>query len=184
MRIRTTIVLFFSTLALLIFGLPVGASSSEQSEMDIIIIGNKKLPVDTLTANDIKDIFQRKKTLWDDGKKITIALLEGGRTHQEFIRQYIRKTPAQYHRYWRKQVFAGRGVPPISFRSEESLMSHVALTQGAIGYISSRFKPKGVKVIKIVTKEQAMEIEKTKMEQLLKKSDKKESESFLHGLIN
>jgi ABC-type phosphate transport system substrate-binding protein len=184
MRSKTIILLFFSTLALLVCSLPVGASSSDQSETDVIIIGNKKLPVDTLTISDIRDIFQRKKTVWDNGEKIVIALLEGGRTHEAFIRYYIHKTPAQYHRYWKKQVFSGRGVPPITFRSEKSLMAHVALTNGAIGYISSKFKPTGVKVIQIVTKGETIKVEKTTLEQPAEKPKKKKSKSFLDGLID
>jgi len=171
-------------LTLLICGLPNAVSSSEKPERDVIIIVNKKLPVDTLTMDEIKDIFQRKKTVWDDGEKITIALIEGGRVHQSFVRYYIHKTPAQYHRYWKKLIFSGRGAPPITFRSENSLMAHVALTQGAIGYVSSKIKPAGVKVIRIVTKSEAKEEEKTKRELSPEKTEKEKSKSFFNGLFN
>jgi len=184
MRSKTIIFLFFIIPALSVFGLPMDASPSEPTETEIIIIGNKKVPADTLTADEVKDIFLRLKTSWDDGKKITITLLEGGKTHEDFIRRYIQKTPAQYHRYWRKQVFAGRGAPPVTFRNEKSLMAHVALTQGAIGYISSKFKPTGVKVIKIVTKKEAVTMEKSKAEATPVQPENKESQSFLDGLLN
>lgn len=38
----------------------------------------------------------------------------------------------------------------MSFRDEKSLMAHVALTAGAIGYISPETKLSGVKKLKIV----------------------------------
>jgi len=184
MRSKTIILLFSSILTLLICGLPNAVSSSEKPDSDIIIIVNKKLPVDTLSVDEIKNIFQRKKTTWDDGEKITVALLEAGNTHQSFVRYYIHKTPAQYHRYWKKLIFSGRGVPPLTFRSETSLMSHVALTKGAIGYISSKIKPAGVKVIRVLTKSEAKEEEKTKSELTPQKTEKKPPESFFNELFN
>ncbi len=184
MRSKTIILLFFSMLTLLISGMPDAVSSSEKPDRNIIFIVNKKLPIETLTMDEIKDIFQRKKTLWDDGDNITIALLEGGRTHQSFVRYYIHKTPAQYHRYWKKLVFSGRGIPPLTFRSEKSLMSHIALTAGAIGYISSRIKPAGVKVIRIVTKSEAEKKKKTKSALSPEKIEEKESESYFDSFFN
>jgi len=184
MRSKTIILLFFSMLAMLICGLPNAVSSSDKPDRDIIIIVNKRLSADTLSLDEIRDIFQRKKTLWDDGEKITIALLAGGRTHQSFVRNYIHKTPAQYHRYWKKLVFSGRGIPPLTFRSETSLMSHVALTQGAIGYISSKIKPAGVKVIRVVTKSEAKKEKIIKPELSPEKTEKKKPKSFFNWLFN
>jgi len=187
MRSKIIILLFSSMLTLLICGLPNAGSSSEKPDRDVLIIVNKKLPVDTLSMDEIKDIFQRKKTVWDDGEKITIALIESGRTHQNFVRYYIHKTPAQYHRYWKKLIFSGRGVPPLTFRSENSLMAHVALTKGAIGYISSKIKPVGVKVIRVITTSEAKEEEKIKSELSSGKPEKpkkKKSKSFFDGLFN
>ncbi len=171
-------------LTLLICGLPNAASSSEKPESEIIIIVNKKLSVETLGMDEIKNIFERKKTTWDDGTQITVALLEAGNTHESFVRHYIHKTPAQYHRYWKKMVFAGRGILPLTFRSETSLMSHVALTKGAIGYISSKTKPSGVKVIQVVAKGEAKKKKKPKPKLSSEKTKKKESQSFLNELFN
>jgi ABC-type phosphate transport system substrate-binding protein len=146
-------VLFFvlaGFLSTLLQGTLSPSYASDQAADDVVIIGNSKLAIDSLSPDDLKDIFQRKKTLWEDGQKISFAILDGGKTHQRFVRQYLQKTPAQYHRYWKKLVFSGRGVPPMSFRTEKSLMAHVALTAGAIGYVSGDTKLSNVKRLKIV----------------------------------
>ncbi|MFO7560855.1 MAG: hypothetical protein R6X10_18660 [Desulfobacterales bacterium] len=174
----------FSMLTFLICGLPDAASSSEKPKSEITIIINKKLSVETLGMDEIKNIFERKKTTWDDGTQITVALLEAGDTHESFVRYYIHKTPAQYHRYWKKMVFSGRGIPPLTFRSETSLMAHVALTKGAIGYISSKTKPSGVKVIQVAAQGEAKEKKKRKPALSPEKPKKKESRSFLYELFN
>lgn len=125
------------------------AADIPAEEATVQIIGNKSLPFDTLSRNDLLDIFKQTKTLWDQEVNINITLLQEGETHRRFVWQYFHKTPSQYHRYWKKLVFSGKGRTPITFRSEKDLMSHVALTKGAIGYISENTKPVGVKIIKI-----------------------------------
>ncbi len=143
--------LLFGIFCILLQGLSDPAYPSDKSIKDVIIIGNRRLPFNSLGVNELKDIYQRKKTTWANGQKISFALLDSGKTHELFIRHYIQKTPAQYHRYWKKLVFSGRGIPPASFRNENSLMAHVALTAGAIGYVSPETKLSGgVKRIKIV----------------------------------
>lgn len=150
MRKSSAFFLLFGIFFILLQGGSDPAYPSDKSIKDVIIIGNKRLPFDSIGADELKDIYQRKKTIWGNGQKISFALLDGGKTHEHFIRHYIQKTPAQYHRYWKKLVFSGRGIPPMSFRDEKSLMAHVALTAGAIGYISPETKLSGVKKLKIV----------------------------------
>ena len=150
MRKPATFFLLFGMFSLLLQGIPDTAYPIDKSTPDVVIIGNKNLPFDTLNTSELKNIFQRKKTMWEDGQKISFALLDSGKTHQQFVRHYIQKTPAQYHRYWKKLVFSGRGVPPMTFRNEKSLMAHIALTTGAIGYISPETRLSGVKVIQII----------------------------------
>lgn len=119
-------------------------------EHEIIIIGNRTLPFDSLSNKDLFAIFMQRLTMWGDEDNINIALLKGGETHRRFLWTHFRKTPSQYRRYWKKMVFSGKGRTPLRFRTEKDLMAHVALTKGAIGYISSATKPGGVKVITIV----------------------------------
>jgi len=124
--------------------------SEESVQREIFIIGNRDLPFDTLTRSDVKNIFSMKKTRWQGNFQLNFAILSGGETHNLFVLRYLRKTPAQYRRYWKKLVFSGKGVQPLSFRKEKDLMAHVSLTMGALGYISQQPKRRGVKIIKII----------------------------------
>jgi ABC-type phosphate transport system substrate-binding protein len=194
MKKPSRIFLLFGIFYMLLQGIPDSAYPSDKSTKDVVVIGNKHLPFDSLSPNELKDIFQRKKTMWEDGQKISFAILNSGKTHQKFVRHYIQKTPAQYHRYWKKLVFSGRGVPPMAFRNERSLMSHIALTTGAIGYVSPKTRLSGVKVIKII-KNDSIASEKTKQvkKQTIKdetsaiiseNSKKKESGTFFNIFFN
>jgi len=115
----------------------------------IIIIGNKELPFDSLSRNDLRDIFYGRKTKWDNRQKIEIALLESRKIHQVFVRYLVQGTSAPFLEQREDHLLHHRNRPGIMFKSEKSIVSHVALTKGAIGYISSYTKPIGVKVIEI-----------------------------------
>ncbi len=128
------------------FGLAVAETAEEGG---VIIIGNKTLPFDSLSRRDLADFFKQTKTMWNQDLAISITLLQDGETHRRFVWQYFRKTPSQYHRYWKKLIFSGKGRTPMIFRSEKDLMAHVALTRGAIGYVAENTKLAGVKIIKI-----------------------------------
>ena len=116
----------------------------------VTIIGHSELPVDTLTVDELKNIFKGKMALWDNKQKINFVLLQGGRFHDHFIRRYIRKTPRQYNRYWQRLVFSGRGYPPVTFGSEKEVLAYVESTPGSIGYIKERKLKKTVKIISII----------------------------------
>lgn len=131
-------------------GLLTGVALSAADEPDIVIIGNRTLPFDTLSRADLFAIFMQRLTMWEDEDNINIALLKDGDTHSRFLWTYFRKTPSEYRRYWKKMVFSGKGRTPMRFRTEKDLMAHVALTKGAVGYISTEIKPSGVKIITIV----------------------------------
>lgn len=136
-------------LTLLFFGLLCSATSSAPADPAVIIIGNRSLPFDTLSHAELVSIFLHKKTIWEGEDDINVAILKEGEAHERFLWTYFRKTPGQYKHYWRKMVFSGKGRTPITFRAEKDLMAHVALTKGAVGYVSSAVTLSGVKVIKI-----------------------------------
>ena len=100
------------------------ASSYAEDDVPIIIIGNRNLPFDTLTRQQLVDIFIQKKTMWEDSFKLHVVLLDGGDVHKLFLKTYLGKSPIQYTLYWKKLVFTGKGHTPITFRTERNLMKH------------------------------------------------------------
>jgi len=118
---------------------------------EILIITNPNIQISALKKKDIQEIFTGKKTRWNNDKKIIIATLENSKTHQEFMRDFVKKTPFQFKNYWRQKVYSGEGMLPKTFKDEENLIQFVAETEGAIGYISTRTE-KTVKMITISDK--------------------------------
>ncbi|MGE0087143.1 MAG: hypothetical protein AB7S75_22290 [Desulfococcaceae bacterium] len=102
---------------------------------EILIIGSKDLPADSVSRDEIKNIFLGEKVKWDSGEKISFVLLT--EVHEAFLKQYLGSTAAQYQNYWKKMIFTGKAKSPKSFNSPEKVIEYVANTAGSIAYIPS-----------------------------------------------
>ena len=116
---------------------------------EVVVIANPNIPADSLSSNDVKNIFLAKKTQWDDGQKINFVTLKSGQTHDDFLKKYLGKSTSQFQRYFRTLVFTGKGSAPKSFDSGEAVVGFVTGTDGAIGYVSSATTTGYAKVLTI-----------------------------------
>ncbi|MBT8339307.1 MAG: hypothetical protein HKP58_18970 [Desulfatitalea sp.] len=119
------------------------------SAEDVVVITNPSVSAVALRKKDVRNIYRGKKTTWDDGSKIVFVVLKKSPTHDRFLKKYLGKTDAQFDRFWQKQVFAGKGIPPRAFDSDQAIVNFVANTPGAIGYISADTKIANVKIITV-----------------------------------
>lgn len=118
---------------------------------EIIIIGNRDVPVSSLDISEIRSIFLGEKVKWDNNRKITFVILKT-EAHEDFLSKYIRSTAAQYRNYWRRMVFTGKSRSPRSFKSPGRLLDYIANTSGSVSYIPSKAYRDKVKII-LVNKE-------------------------------
>ncbi len=123
--------------------------SATVSNPDAFIIANSSVAIDAMTKEDIGEIFLGKKVKWNEGGQIKIAMLKKSGIYEEFVNDFTRKTLHQFHIYWKRLVFIGKGLPPKLFETEEELVNYVARTEGAISYAESLIKADGVKIIVI-----------------------------------
>jgi len=92
---------------------------------------------ESISLNDIRNIFLGKKTQWDNKQRIRFVLFTEKNTYQTFITNYVQKTLYQYRNYWRKKVFTGTGMMPIMFSKSAQCIDFVNRTKGAISFIPS-----------------------------------------------
>ncbi len=116
---------------------------------DCILIGNSAINEKSLTQGDVKRIFLGKMRKWSNGTKIRPVILKSGPIHEEFIKNYLKKSTASFSSYWKRAIVTGTGLPPKSFETEKALMDYVAATNGAVGYISSDTAHENVSEIQI-----------------------------------
>ena len=116
---------------------------------DVMIVVNRGSTVSQITETQLRDIFTGTRSRFDDGGRAIPVLLKGGPVHEVFLHRHIRETPDEFRIRWRKAVFTGQGSMPREFVSETALLEYVAVTPGAIGYVSRLKNPDAVKVLAV-----------------------------------
>lgn len=112
-----------------------------------LVIVNSSVSVTALDLDALKNIYLGNKAQWSDGTKIIPVMLERGPVHESFVKNVVGKSLAQFSSHWQQAIFTGKGQPPKSFATEAELVSYVAQTKGAIGYIGPSTDHGGVKVV-------------------------------------
>jgi ABC-type phosphate transport system substrate-binding protein len=110
-----------------------------------VLVANKGVQISQITDADLRAIFTGKKTRFADGSHAVPVTLKGGATHEVFLKNHLGEGPEEFRAQWRKLVFTGQGAMPISFNSESALIEYVAVTPGAVGYVSRISERDGVK---------------------------------------
>ncbi len=119
---------------------------------DILIIAHPGVQSDSLDRATVSDMYRQRKTKWDSGETIRVVMLKTGATHDAFVEDFVRTTPAKLKKIWKKVIFTGAGTPPKILKTEEDLIEFVAETAGAIGYIDAATPHDGVKLIALEEK--------------------------------
>lgn len=102
---------------------------------EYVVVCHKECPVDTLTSQEVKRIFLGKMKKWPDGSSIDIVVNSNEEVHANFTRSALSKSPSQLSNYWRKILFSGRSVMPISVKNDVDAKSYVAEHTNALTYI-------------------------------------------------
>ena len=114
----------------------------------VVVIGNSGIEVDSLTSAQVGEIFLGKMTTLADGTKLTVIEHQDGETvKDEFYEKVVGKSASQLKAYWAKIIFTGEGVPPKAYSGDKTIMDHVSVTPGAIGYVNAESVDKSVKIL-------------------------------------
>jgi len=128
----------------------------ENSNAQVAIIVNKSVPINSLKASTIADIYMLDTQKWSDGQKIILVDLKSKSPIQRSFYDFIGEKPYELRKIWIRAQLTGEGKAPITVDSEDDLLKKVATTTGAIGYISLSKVTDAVKVISL-TVEHAIE---------------------------
>lgn len=121
-------------IGMLLLVLTGGAAFVWADENPVVIIGHQDVQ-DTLTQDEVKQIFLGRKTRWADDSKIVFVIYSEKEVYSAFLKDFVDKTIFQYTNYWKKQVFTGKGRMPKSFKTCEEVMEFVSATDGSISFV-------------------------------------------------
>ena len=121
------------TLRLISAGLALGTGLQAWSAP--VVITNPGVSAETINADTIKSVFRGKKVAWGNKTPVIVAILKGGAVHEEFLKSAFNISTSSFSNYWRLTAMSGGASAPTEFTSEEELLTFVATTPGAIGYV-------------------------------------------------
>ena len=114
----------------------------------ISIVVSAKSPIETLSIDEVSDIFLGKSPTYPDGREaIPVELKTGSPVKDAFHNATTKKSPTQLKSYWAKMLFSGKGTPPKEVETDAAMKALVAENPNVIGYISSESVDASVKVI-------------------------------------
>ena len=116
---------------------------------DFKVIANNSVEASSISTDDIKAVFLQEKNTLSDGSRVVPVIAKGGLAHERFVKQYLGKTEDALMTYYRSLVFTGKGLMPKTLGSDDEMLTYVAKTKGAIGYISASASTDGVKVLEV-----------------------------------
>jgi hypothetical protein len=105
---------------------------------DVIVIVNAGNPIRELQRDQVAAYFLRRRATWPSGARVDpVDLPPDSPARSAFSRDVLRRSPGAVSAYWVQEIFAGRSEPPEVKSSEASVVSYVAATPGAIGYVTT-----------------------------------------------
>jgi len=116
------------------------------------IIVHPDVPIDHLSANELRSIFSMRSLRWVNGVPIRVFVLsDQSPVHKSFVKQKLEMFPYQLRMTWDRAVFSGTGYPPRKVLNVEDMVSRVRSTKGGIGYVNDESIPllEGVKIVEI-----------------------------------
>lgn len=103
-----------------------------------VVIVNKANPVDTLTRQQIKQIFLGRLRRFPgvDQEMNVKDLATNSDAYKDFYEHVIQMAPERLKRYRARYLFSGQGRLPKVIESQATLLARIAQDKYAIGYVS------------------------------------------------
>ena len=120
----------------LVLGLLLAACWSHGAD----IVSHPSNPISKLNEAQLRAIFSLQMTKWSDGSPIVVLrLAPSNPTHKAFCKHRLKILPQQLEAVWERLVFTGQRPRPLMMSNEREMMSAIASTPGAIGYITGDY---------------------------------------------
>jgi len=116
---------------------------------DIKVIANSSVTADFISAGELKRIYLLQTRKLKDGSVVEPVLQKRGAVHDAFARQFLDRDGEEIRTYYHGVVFTGKGSMPREVNSDAEMVSYVARSRGAIGYVSGGANIDGVKLLAV-----------------------------------
>ncbi len=115
--------------------------------LDAVVVANESVPLTSLDAGALKDIYAGKTMYWDGGAAVVIVV--AGDQANAALEAASGMNPSAFKTHWQRLGFSGRGQPPKKADDVEKALALVASTKGAIAVVPAGTEAKGVKKLEV-----------------------------------
>jgi ABC-type phosphate transport system substrate-binding protein len=132
-------------------GLLLAGRASAPALEGVVLIINPSVPVDSISAAALKDLYTGRTTYWPDGQSVKLAVLDDQVTAQTdaALQAASGMDASHFKTFWQRMVFSGRGQQPKQAADAAALVALVAATPGALAIVPADAGLKGVKIINV-----------------------------------
>ena len=116
---------------------------------DIKVVANSSVTASSVSSKELKDIYLQSEMALGNGNPVQPVLLKAGAAHESFVKEFVGKTPIALDTYYRSLIFTGKGFMPKTLSNDAEVVSYVAKTKGAIGYVGASVPATGVKTLEL-----------------------------------
>jgi hypothetical protein len=102
---------------------------------EIVVVGNPGLPVDTISAEDLRRIYIGEEAFLQGVRLLPIDYNGEGPLATAFLAAVVNMDPGHFHAWWVRQVFHGDALPPRTVDTVDQALQLIASEPGAIGYV-------------------------------------------------
>ena len=140
--------------ALVFAGLLVSVFPAIAAGQGFKVVANEANPADSISKGELSRVFMKQSDTWANGGPIIpVDQAATSATRNGFSKVILGRDASAIKSHWQRQIFSGRGVPPMEKDSDDEVLAFVRVNPGAIGYVSSSTDVgPGVKVLDISKK--------------------------------
>lgn len=115
-----------------------------------VVISSPSLNIPDIPRSNLRAMFAMRKHKWPDGTMVRVFVFrDDDPLHEKFSKQILNVFPYQLRQAWDRQVYSGLGQYPEEVASSEEMLSRIANTPGAIGYVKTNEVSENVRVLEI-----------------------------------
>ena len=132
-------------------GVPFTADADTDTEEGFQVVVHAEVQGVQIPREALSLIFLKKAPRWGDGSTV-VPVDQSLRSaiRRRFSKKVLGETIISVQTFWHRQMLNGVAPPPVK-SSDEEVLSYVASTPGAIGYVSPEVSlPSGVRTITVM----------------------------------
>ena len=125
-------------------------SYADNQEPAIVVISFPSTSENTISRSSLRAIFGMRLSKWPADTPVKIFVMkDDAPEHDTFSKNILQVFPHQLRLAWDRQVFSGQGQYPEQVTSSQEMLSKIASTPGAVGYIKTSEVTNNVRILQI-----------------------------------